>query len=139
LAWARRVPSAVSNSSPGTLADELAAAEAAGVSPLRAGTADFDAAVAGGGRYIWSVSEDGTLNIAPWGETIKHPILNGGSPVQGAGEVVFERGGIVVDINDITGHYTQACRCGGSLQVGVDAFINAGVHVKRSAINPFGW
>jgi hypothetical protein len=127
------------NNSPGTLADELSAAEAAGVKPLRAGSAEFNDAVAGGGRYIWSVSEDGTLNMAPWGENISHPILNGGAPVRGAGEVVFGRGGVVTDINNVTGHYTPTCRCGADLQAGVDAFTNAGVPVLRSAINPFGW
>jgi hypothetical protein len=128
-----------SNNSPGTLADEQAAAQAAGVTPLRAGTPEFNDAVAGGGRHIWSVSEDGTLNIAKWGENIKHPILNGGAPVKGAGEVVFGRGGLVTDINNATGHYTPTCGCGADLQAGVDAFNNAGVPVLRGAIKAFGW
>jgi hypothetical protein len=99
------------NNSPGTLEDELAAASRAGVSPRRVGTQGFQDAVSGGGRYIWSVSEDGTLNIAPWAEDIKHPILNGGAPVRGAGEVYFDRG-MVTNINNATGHYTPTCGCG---------------------------
>lgn len=126
------------NNSPGTLADEIAAANRAGVSPLRAGTAEFQDAVNGGGRYIWSVSEDGTLSIAPWHPDIKRPILNGGAPVRGAGEVVFDRG-MVSNINNATGHYTPSCACGGDLQAGVDAFMQVGIPVPRRAITPFGW
>jgi RHS repeat-associated protein len=126
------------NNSPGTLADEIAAANRAGVSPLRAGTAEFQDAVNGGGRHIWSVSEDGTLSIAPWHPDIKHPILNGGAPVRGAGEVVFDRG-MVSNINNATGHYTPSCACGGDLRAGVDAFMQVGIPVPRRAITPFGW
>ncbi|MEV6488452.1 polymorphic toxin-type HINT domain-containing protein, partial [Actinoplanes sp. NPDC051633] len=126
------------NNSPGTLGDELAAADRAGVRPAGAGSPEFQSAVNGGGRHIWSVSENGSLNIAPWGESIKHPILNGGGPVRGAGEVVFDRG-MVTNINNATGHYTPSCRCGADLQSGVDAFMNAGVPVSRRGITPFGW
>ena len=126
------------NNSPGTLADEIAAANRAGVSPLRAGAAEFQDAVNGGGRHIWSASEDGTLSIAPWHPDIRLPILNGGAAVKGAGEVVIDRG-MVSNINNATGHYTPSCACGGDLQAGVDAFMQVGIPVPRRAITPFGW
>jgi len=87
-------------------------------------------------NYIIKYSQMETVDRA---EDIKHPILNGGAPVRGAGEVVFGRGGLVTDINNATGHYTPTCGCGADLQAGVDAFNNAGVAVLRGAIRAFGW
>ena len=127
-----------SNRSEGTLANELAAAERLGISPLRAGTPGFQNAVSTGGEYLWAVTDDGVLTIVPKLDTINHTVATGGAPVRGAGEVTI-RGGMVRRINNFTGHYWSECRCGADLEAGVDAFINAGVPVLRRGITQYGY
>jgi RHS repeat-associated protein len=129
----------VDNMYPGQqLTDELLAAERLGVSPIYAGTRAFDQAVASGGNYLWAVTDSGALHIAPALDDIKHTVLTAGGPVRAAGFVTFARGS-VAEITDFTGHYTPRCRCGGSLQIGSDAFRGAGIVVPRRAEKPYGW
>jgi hypothetical protein len=117
----------------------LATAQRLRISPIEADSSDFQSAVSSGGQYLWAVTEGGALQIVPKLDVIKHPVLTGGGAARGAGEVTIGPGGIVTNINNFTGHYTPTCRCGADLQAGVDAFINVGVPVKRSAITSYDW
>jgi len=109
-----------------------------GQSVATAGTPAFDQAVAGGGRFLWTVGEDRTLRIAPWSDDIHHTVLTGGAPVLGAGEAEIQRG-IVQVINNRTGHYTPCGACSGEfLQQGVDAFQGQGIPVLRRGITDLG-
>ena len=76
------------NTMPGTLNQELAAAERLGVWPAAAGSAGFDSALATG-TIKWAVLDDGTLVVMPKfvnGVEISHAVLSGGAPVRAAGE-----------------------------------------------------
>ncbi|HEY1626146.1 MAG TPA: RHS repeat-associated core domain-containing protein, partial [Streptosporangiaceae bacterium] len=83
----------------------------------------------------WAVLDNGDLVIMPkWvnGTEVPHSLLSGGEGVQAAGEadIAWAPGEqeIGIDINDHTGHYyedTPEFRA--SLQIGVDAFADAGV------------
>ena len=85
------------------------------------------------------MQEDGTLRIAPAVKGIKHPVLTGGEPVIGAGEIQVSDRGVVTNINNHTGHYTPCSACSGEfLNNGVEAFQGAGVPVLRRGITDLG-
>ncbi|EPD56525.1 YD repeat (two copies) [Streptomyces sp. HGB0020] len=122
------------------LARELANAEAAGVTPMEAGTRAFDEAVTNGGKYLWAVGADGKLRILyEASKKIKHSVLFRGEPVQGAGDVIFENGKVSM-IGNQSGHYYPLLDLDvpdSFLLSGVTAFRNAGVEVPEEAIEPY--
>ncbi|MFD3739086.1 RHS repeat-associated core domain-containing protein [Streptomyces sp. NPDC058629] len=131
---------AVSNSKPGDLSFEQIAADFDGVSAIAAGSPGFSQAVAGGGRFLWTVGESGNLNIVRNLPGIHHTIASGGSPVVGAGQITIGSGGRVTSFDNFTGHYTPKCaECAASfISKGVDAFAEAGIRIPLAAIRDFG-
>ncbi|MEU3604672.1 polymorphic toxin-type HINT domain-containing protein [Streptomyces sp. NPDC035033] len=130
----------VSNSKPDDLPFEQMAADFEGVSAMAAGSAEFSQAVAGGGRYLWTVGQQGNLNIVRDLPGIHHTIASGGSPVVGAGQITFGSGGRVTSFDNWTGHYTPPCaRCAASfINQGVDAFAQAGIRIPFAVIRDAG-
>lgn len=104
-----------------------------GVTPARPGSAEFDSAVAEG-RVKWAVLEDGSLVIQPrlvGGEEIPHTVLTQGRPVRAAGEAEVsgssKTGYFGIEITNHSGHYQPSAA---SLQVGRNAFAEAGIHFR---------
>ncbi|MEU8842976.1 polymorphic toxin-type HINT domain-containing protein [Streptomyces roseus] len=130
----------VSNSKPDDLPFEQMAADFEGVSAMAAGSPEFSQAVAGGGRYLWTVGERGNLNIVRDLPGIHHTIASGGSPVVGAGQITIGSGGRVTSFDNFTGHYTPPCaQCAASfINQGVDAFGQAGLRIPLAVIRDFG-
>ncbi|MFC8504971.1 polymorphic toxin-type HINT domain-containing protein [Streptomyces sp. NPDC057411] len=130
----------VSNSKPDDLPFEQMAADFEGVSAMAAGSPEFSQAVAGGGRYLWTVGERGNLNIVRDLPGIHHTIASGGSPVVGAGQITIGSGGRVTSFDNFTGHYTPPCaQCAASfINQGVDAFGQAGIRIPLAVIRDFG-
>ncbi|MFF8598621.1 polymorphic toxin-type HINT domain-containing protein [Streptomyces sp. NPDC015232] len=130
----------VSNSKPDDLPFEQMAADFEGVSAMAAGSQEFSQAVAGGGRYLWTVGERGNLNIVRDLPGIHHTIASGGSPVVGAGQITIGSGGRVTSFDNFTGHYTPPCaQCAASfINQGVDAFGQAGIRIPLAVIRDFG-
>jgi len=97
--------------------------------------------VRNGGKYLWAVGADGKLRIIFNASTdVKHSVLFNGEPVQGAGDVTFQKGE-VENISDQSGHYYPWLEddLDSFLQSGVDAFRNAGINVPEDAINKSEW
>ncbi|MFI5908167.1 polymorphic toxin-type HINT domain-containing protein [Dactylosporangium sp. NPDC051541] len=118
------------NQMPRALPAELAAADRLGVTVSRPGTASFDAAVSGG-TVKWAVLEDGSLVVMPkfvGGHEISHAVLSRGEPVIAAGEADIagssSSGYFGLDINNHSGHFRPSSE---SLQIGRDAFAQAGI------------
>ncbi|MFB9962201.1 RHS repeat-associated core domain-containing protein [Sinosporangium siamense] len=130
---------AISNSKPDALTFEQMAADFEGVSAMAAGSAEFKRAVEGGGEYLWTVGEQGNLNIVRKLGGIHHTIASGGSPVVGAGQITF-KDGKVTSFDNFTGHYTPPCaQCAASfIQNGVDAFALAGTRIPLAVIKDYG-
>ncbi|MEU6797965.1 polymorphic toxin-type HINT domain-containing protein [Nonomuraea wenchangensis] len=121
------------------IALEMMEADLQGVAPMVAGSAEFEAAVNAGGRFIWSVDANNVLRIAPALKDIKHSILTGGGPVIGAGEIVIGDRRVATYMNNKTGHYTPCASCAEEfLNNGRDAFEQAGVVVLRRGITNLG-
>ncbi|MEV6143643.1 polymorphic toxin-type HINT domain-containing protein [Streptomyces sp. NPDC051992] len=131
---------AVSNSKPDDLPFEQMAADFEGVSAMAAGSPEFSQAVAGGGRYLWTVGERGNLNMVRDLPGIHHTIASGGSPVIGAGQITIGSGSRVTSFDNFTGHYTPPCaQCAASfINQGVDAFGQAGLRIPLAVIRDFG-
>jgi hypothetical protein len=103
-----------------------------------AGTLAFNAAVADGGRFLWTVGEDGTLNMVSDLPGIHRTIAADGEPVRAAGQITF-RGGKVTSFDNWTGHYTSSPECAECfIQRGVDAFASEGIGIPRSVITDYG-
>ncbi|MFV2116385.1 RHS repeat-associated core domain-containing protein [Micromonospora sp. LOL_025] len=130
----------VGNSKPDDLPFEQMAADFEGVSAIAAGSAEFSQAAAGGGRYLWTVGEGGSLSIVRDLPGIHHTIASGGSPVVGAGQITFASGGRVTSFDNFTGHYTPPCaQCAASfINRGVSAFGQAGIRIPFATIRDFG-
>lgn len=130
----------VGNSKPDDLPFEQMAADFEGVSAISAGSAEFSEAAAGGGRYLWTVGEEGNLNIVRDLPGIHHTIASGGSPVVGAGQITFAKGGRVTSFDNFTGHCTPPCaQCAASfINQGVNAFGRAGIRIPLAVIRDFG-
>ena len=60
------------------------------------------------GVFIWAIDNQGNFGLASRPTTgytsLPHPVLAGGNPVFGAGEITF-KDGMVYAINAFTGHY----------------------------------
>lgn len=120
------------------LAFEQMVAEFEGVSKIAAGTSEFTDAAAGSGRYLWTVSEGGELNMVRNMPGIHHTIASGGDPVMAAGQVTFNHGR-VTSFDNFTGHYTPTPECACKfIERGVDAFSGQGIRVPLSAIRDYG-
>jgi hypothetical protein len=130
----------VDNSKSGDLAFEQMAADFEGVSAIAAGSTEFSQAAAGGGRYLWTVGEEGNLKIVRDLPGIHHSTASGGSPVVGAGQITFAGGGRVTSFDNFTGHYTPPCaQCAASfITQGVNAFGQAGIRIPLAVIRDFG-
>lgn len=122
------------------LVKELAVAERLGVTPIRVGTAEFDALVETGEVMKWAVMQDGTLSVVPKsknGEEIKHTVISRGHDVASAGEARVtgssRTGYVGVEINLQSGHYIPP-RSGSLgrayLRIGKDAFAEFGVFFR---------
>ena len=66
--------------------------------------AEFTQSVSEGGSYLWTLGDDGELNMVPSSPGIHHTIASGGDPVLAAGQVTFGRGGRVTSFDNFTGH-----------------------------------
>lgn len=118
---------------------ELLEAEFAGVSPITAGTQGFKDAASQGGSYLWTVGEDGVLNMVPALKGIHHTVATGGESVLAAGQVTIRPGGAVSYFDNMTGHYTPCPECAKTfIQRGVDAFATAGIRVPLGVIRDYG-
>ncbi|WP_325052773.1 DUF6531 domain-containing protein [Streptomyces triticirhizae] len=120
------------------LDNELRVADNLGVTPVRPGTQAFDDVI-GGGQVKWAVLENGDLVVVPkfvQGTEIAHPVLSRGNPVQAAGEANIagdmELGYFGLDISNHSGHFQPDAD---SLQVGLDAFSNAGIAFPEAGIS----
>jgi len=132
-------PTPLPNRQPENLQKELDDAERAGVTPTTVSldSKDFnelaDKSVQSGDTVKWAVTTDNELVVAPEhaddGTEIKHPVLTDGGDVLAAGEARFDRdgdGGLVVDLNDHSGHYQPP---GDRLALGTKAFEDRGIRV----------
>lgn len=129
----------VPNNKPEELSLELLEAEFAGVSPITAGTQGFKDAASQGGSYLWTVGEDGVLNMVPALKGIHHTVATGGESVLAAGQVTIRPGGAVSSFDNMTGHYTPCPECAKTfIQRGVDAFATAGIRVPLGVIRDYG-
>ncbi|MCZ7439198.1 polymorphic toxin-type HINT domain-containing protein [Micromonospora sp. WMMC241] len=128
----------VKNNQPDGLSIELMEADLAGVSPVAAGTSGFSRATSGSGDFLWTVGEEGGLNMVAAGGGIHHTVASGGAPVMAAGQVSF-RNGVVTSFDNLTGHYTPCTSCAAVfIQRGVDAFGKAGVRIPLRVITDYG-
>ncbi|MEV0136856.1 polymorphic toxin-type HINT domain-containing protein [Dactylosporangium sp. NPDC050688] len=132
----------VENRRPEELPFEQLAAEFEGVSPMAAGSPEFEQAVSQGGNFLWTVGVEGNLNIVPNRPGIYHSIASGGAPIIGGGEITIGAGTrAATRFNNRTGHYRPGCaQCAASfMTAGVDAFRRAGIRVPLSVqTNLFG-
>lgn len=119
------------------LQSELDRADALGVKPVSPGQPGFEDAL-NSGRIKWVVDTDGNLIVMPHtvdgaGE-IPHSVLTRGQPVLAAGEAdVAGAGGqyFGLEISNNSGHYLP-CNC--SLDVGINAFSNAGIEFDPGSV-----
>jgi hypothetical protein len=121
------------------LDEELALAQRHGVKPVSPGTAEFDEVIEKG-TVKWAVRQDDSLvvvqkNVDGVGE-INHTVLSNGDPVRAAGEANIagssDVGYFATDINRHSGHFEPSEE---SLQIGLDAFQDAGVHIDPRAVD----
>jgi hypothetical protein len=121
------------------LDEELALAQRHGVKPVSPGTTEFDEVIEKG-TVKWAVRQDDSLvvvqkNVDGVGE-INHTVLSNGDPVRAAGEANIagssDVGYFATDINRHSGHFEPS---EGSLQIGLDAFQEAGVHIDPRAVD----
>lgn len=114
------------------LAKDLSPARTLGVSPVKVSDPAF-AAMAEQGTVKWAVLQNGDLVAVPkdvMGQEIKHSVLSNGAPVLAAGEATIDLYGNLkygAEINRYSGHFQPKAS---SLQIGVDAFKDAGISFK---------
>lgn len=117
------------NHVPDALQAELAIARSVEMKPLKVGDRGFDDAI-NSGTIKWAVDTNGVLKIVPEfvGEAeMKHSVITDGEPVIAAGEAdIIGRNGQyrIININNHSGHYRPS---NASLQIGIDAFADAGI------------
>ncbi|GAB2918521.1 DUF6531 domain-containing protein [Streptomyces mayteni] len=128
------------NQLPGNLAGELRLADGLGVTPLRPGSAAFDEAI-NSDAVKWAVTESGDLVVIPkyaQGQEISHSVLTRGNPVRAAGEANLagdsSLGYFGLEISNHSGHFMPD---NDSLQVGLDAFSEAGIAFPESGVSFF--
>jgi hypothetical protein len=88
------------------------------------------------GSYVYAQDADGVVWVAPDGPHMHPQILGGAKPVAGAGELTVEAGGVVTEVNNISGTF----QCGPeTLPQVIDALRNQGATVRPDAAKPFHW
>jgi hypothetical protein len=127
------------NQLPQQLSQELAAAKAVGVTPMRVGDPGFEAmAIEGTVKFV--VTEAGELLCAPhtrYGVEISHAVLSGGRPVRAAGQVeLFIHGEhrMASYLKEHSGHYMNGANAEQNAHVRMvaeEAFMQAGFEVMK--------
>jgi hypothetical protein len=123
----------------GRLDGELQYANKLGVKPAAPGTREFDEMI-GNGTVKWAVRQDGSLvavskNVDGAADEISHSVLSNGDNVRAAGEADIagsaDEGYFGLEISRHSGHFQPDEQ---SLQVGLDAFSEAGIHFDPSSV-----
>ncbi len=130
---------------PGELAQEQALAARVRARPFQVADKGFEGLV-NEGRVKWVVTEKGELVFGPHtknGVEISHAVLSKGGAVRAAGEadIVGMKGKFfATDVTNRSGHFmkgVESSKAIESLNLGVEAFRNAGIQVPASSVNPF--
>jgi hypothetical protein len=126
-----------SNQSPGTLNDELRAADELGIRPIKVGEAGFDDII-NEGTVKWAVTTKLELFVIPKfldvSNEIYHTVITLGEPVLAAGEaeIVGSNGlYILLTISNHSGHFRPTSE---SLELGITAFRQQGVDTSNADI-----
>jgi hypothetical protein len=121
---------------PEKLQVDIAIAKSLGVYPTKVNDPAF-AKIVEQGPIKWAVLENGDLVAVPKTvglDEIKHSVLSNGKPVLTAGEATIDIFGNLRygdEINRVSGHFKPSST---SLQIGVNAFKEAGIEFKT--VNP---
>ena len=126
-----------SNQSPGTLNDELRAADELGIRPIKVGESGFDDII-NEGTVKWAVTTKLELLVIPKfldvSNEIYHTVITLGEPVLAAGEaeIVGSNGlYILLTISNHSGHFRPTSE---SLELGITAFRQQGVDTSNADI-----
>ncbi len=88
------------------------------------------------GAYVYVQDADGVVWVAPDGPHMHPQILGGARPAAGAGELSVEAGGVVTEVNNLSGTF----QCGpDTLAQVIQALEKQGAMVRPDAAQPFAW
>jgi len=119
------------NQLPERLKSEMRIASESGVSPVRAGTSQFDALLARNETIKWAVNVEGELWAVPHtvnGQEISHAVITRGNPVRAAGQadISVSRGvQYGIEITPRSGHFMNGNNNAANVaarRLGMDAF-----------------
>lgn len=88
------------------------------------------------GIYVYALDANGVVWVVPDGPHMHPQILGGGLPAAGAGEIAIEAGGVVIQVNNLSGTF----QCGpDTLTDVVQALQRQGATIIEDSIQPFHW